>query len=105
MVNVILYLNTDTDPYLIIKELLSNRLIAIASMDVDNKSYFIKNGKLVKETHTIITCQTKSILFSEICDFISKNFEGDIRINSVPIISSNESFATSIKLATKELIE
>ena len=101
MVNVILYLNNDSDPVEIIQELLSNELIAIASMDIDNKSYLLKDGVLVRETHTIITCQTKSILFNEICEFISTNFKGEIRINSVPIIASNEAFENSIRLATK----
>lgn len=103
MVNVILYLNNDSDPVEIIHQLLSNELIAIASMDIDNKSYFLKDDVLVRETHTIITCQTKSILFNEICDFVTAHFKGEIRINSVPIIASNESFEKSIKSATKDI--
>ena len=47
MVNVLIYLNSEIDPFLVVKRLLEEKIIAKATIDLDNISYEFNDGNLV----------------------------------------------------------
>lgn len=92
MVNIVIYLKEKYDAKDVVKSLLKEKLIASASIDLNNVSYTLENDELIENVYTVITVQSKSLLFSEIVNFIENKFEEQILINSIPIIGSNTVF-------------
>jgi len=87
----------------LVHDLLQNELVASASIDEDNSYFIQKMGKVEKTTHTVITAQTKSLMFTEIVDFIEKNVGEDVPVYSVPLTQMNEQFNEYIKSRTKKI--
>lgn len=103
MVNIIVYLEeTESAEHLVI-ELLKMKLIATASVDVKNTQYEMHNGTLQKKTYNVVTMQTKSLLFREICVLIEMKYGMETRITSTPIVSANLKFEEQIRGETKAI--
>lgn len=100
MVNVLIYLNQSSNAEEIVFELLKSKLIANASIDIDNINYHLENNEIVKTVNTVITAQTKSLLFSSIESIIHNKFGTDIPVYSLPITQANTSFDLLIRNST-----
>ena len=100
MVNVVIYIDDSVDPKLIVSSLFEKQLVAKASIDFDNKVYLISKGELIERVNSVITCQTKSLLFTDIVKFIQDNFGDNIKVCSLPIIASNKAFEDEILNST-----
>lgn len=100
MVNIVIYLNKDNPAQELVNELLQQGFIANASIDMDNISYQKENECVVQTVNTVITCQTKSMLFPLIEKLIQQKYGIEIPIYSLPIIQSNSSFDQMIRNRT-----
>jgi uncharacterized protein involved in tolerance to divalent cations len=100
MLNLIIYLKSQTDAKDLIKKLIFEQLIANASIDFNNKIYRLEGNELISNSITVITAQTKSILFSQIEKFIATHYGEDIPIYSTPIMQANQSFDHLIRTTT-----
>lgn len=102
MINVVIYLTKEQKPMNLVKQLLTKKLIAKASIDFDNHSYKLaENGiDFIEETYSVVTAQTRSVLFNDIVSFIESEFGPSVPINSVPIVASNKMFDTIIRQNT-----
>lgn len=92
MVNIIIYLKKEHNAEKLIRFLLTEKLIATASIDEDNISYNLENNEFRENIHSVITAQSKSMLFNRIVETIEKTYSEKIPIYAIPIISSNNSF-------------
>jgi hypothetical protein len=101
MVNVIFYLKKQQCPKKLVEFLLGEKLIASATIDLNNISFKQEGNKIKKYIYNVVTAQTKSLLFSEIIKSVARKFGDEIRINSVPIINSNPSFYDMVNSSTK----
>ena len=79
-----------------VRELLVEKLIATASIDENNISYKMENGVLIEELSSVITAQSKSLLFSDIVKVLQNKFGEEIPIISTPIIGSTRVFEETI---------
>ncbi|MBK9319235.1 MAG: hypothetical protein IPM91_10665 [Bacteroidetes bacterium] len=84
MVNIIIYLKKTYNAKEVVRELLAEKLIASASIDENNISYKMENGVLIEELSSVITAQSKSLLFSEIAKSLQNMFGEEIPIISSP---------------------
>lgn len=100
MVNVIIYLNKDHDAKNLVKYLLTERLIASATIDEKNISYKLVENLLVESTHTVVTTQSKSMLFIDIVKAVRKKIGEEVPINSIPIVGVNRVFDEIIRMNT-----
>ena len=100
MVNIVIYLDNNNPSQDLVNELLEEGLIANASIDIDNISYKKESEGVVQNTNTVITCQTKSMLFPLIEKLIMQKYGPEIPIYSLPIIQSNSSFDQMIRNRT-----
>ncbi len=66
MVNVLIYLKKEDSAKELVKYLLEEKLIASATIDENNISYKLENSLFSEEVFSVITAQSKSLLFSEI---------------------------------------
>lgn len=103
MVNVVIYIDDSLDPKLIISGLFEKKLIAKASIDFNNKVFLMDNGELVESLNSVITCQTKSLLFTDIVRYIKEEFGENIKVCSLPIIASNKAFEDQIVNSTLKI--
>jgi hypothetical protein len=94
-------LRTEHDPKKMVELLLSEGLIATASIDMNNISYKMKNGIICEEEYNVITAQTKALLFSAIVEVAEREIGESISINSVPIVGANGFFNESVARLTK----
>jgi len=101
MVNVIIYLKEEFQAEELVKFLLEEKLIAAASIDVNNTNYRLKDNIIQKEIFNVITAQTKSLLINQIIKKVEEKFEGEILINSTPIVGSNSCFDELVKQNTQ----
>jgi uncharacterized protein involved in tolerance to divalent cations len=101
MVNVLIYLNSEFDPNLVVKRLLEERIIAKATIDLDNTSYEFNDGDLVIKKYSIVTIQTRSLLFSKLVEMVETEFSTELPIYSLPITQSNNWFDQFIREQTK----
>lgn len=92
MVNIIIYLKEKYDAKELVKTLLKEKFIASATIDFNNVSHTLENNEITENVYNVITAQSKSLLFTEIVDFIKNKFDEKIPINSIPIIGSNRVF-------------
>jgi uncharacterized protein involved in tolerance to divalent cations len=100
MVNIVIYLDNNNPSQDLVNELLEEGLIANASIDIDNISYKKEPEGVVQNINTVITCQTKSMLFPLIEKLIKQKYGQEIPIYSLPIIQSNSSFDQMIRNRT-----
>jgi uncharacterized protein involved in tolerance to divalent cations len=103
MVNIIIYLNKSNDPKELVKALLEEKLIANASIDHDNHCYRLENHVLTEDVNTVITVQTKAMLFTEVVTLIMEKYGDSVPIYSIPITQSNHSFDLLIRSTTKKI--
>jgi len=97
VVNVIIYLKKEFDAEDLVKFLLLEKLIAVASIDENNVSYKMHNGNFRKEVYSVITAKTKSLLISNIIKAVEKRIDGEVLINSTPIVGTNKLFDDLVK--------
>jgi uncharacterized protein involved in tolerance to divalent cations len=103
MVNVIIYLNKSLDAKELVDTLLRNQLIANASIDCDNVSYQFEGDQIIESIKSVITAQTKSMLFSQIETFIQQKYEMDVPIYSLPLTQVSVSFDALIRSRTQKI--
>jgi len=105
MVNIIIYLENEmrTKATQLGHDLMKSEFVAIASIDEDNSYFIQKKEKVEKTIHTLITAQTKSLMFTEIVENIEKNVGSDVLLFSVPLTQMNEQFNKYIKSRTKKI--
>lgn len=97
MVNVIIYLNRNHVPRKLVDLLLKKKLVAKATIDIDNVTYVLKDDEIVTQTNTVITAQTKSLLFSHIEKLVAELYGPDVAIFSMPITQANHQFDKLIR--------
>lgn len=100
MINVIIYLKKEHNAKELVKYLLSKKLIASASIDENNVSYIYENEEFLEEIYSVITSQSKSLLFNDIVKAVESKIGEKIPINSTPIVSSNKSFDDLVRTKT-----
>lgn len=103
MVNVVIYIDDSLDPKLIISGLFQKKLIAKATIDFSNKVFLLDNEELVESINSVITCQTKSLLFTDIVRYVKEEFGHNIKVCSLPIIASNKAFEDQIVNSTLKI--
>jgi hypothetical protein len=103
MVNVVIYIDDSLDPKLIISGLFQKELIAKATIDFSNKVFLMDNEELVESINSVITCQTKSLLFTDIVRYVKEEFGDNIKVCSLPIIASNKAFEDQIVNSTLKI--
>lgn len=101
MVNVTVYLEVEQDYESLARELLELKLAASTSVDIQNTQYRLKDGIVQKKTFNVLTLQTKSLLFRDVCVHIEQRFGPEISIVATPIVSANISFEEQIRSSTK----
>ncbi|MCE2713559.1 MAG: divalent cation tolerance protein CutA [Flavobacteriia bacterium] len=97
MVNVIIYLGKSHDPGNLVDVLLKKKLIAKATIDSDNVTYVLKDDEVSTETNTVITVQTKSLLFSQIEQLVAEMYGSSVPIFSLPITQANQQFDKMVR--------
>ncbi|QYJ68901.1 hypothetical protein [Flavobacterium litorale] len=100
MVCITIYLEKGIEPKELADLLLIKGLIANASIDKDNVSYTLIDGKITERVNDVITAQTKMALFYEIEELVAEAYGEHVPIYSVPIIHANHSFDTLIRSNT-----
>ena len=65
MVNVVIYLKEEFDAKELVHYLLNEKLIASASIDENNVLYELVDGCYTEKVFSVITSQSKSLLFSD----------------------------------------
>lgn len=92
MVNVIIYLKKEFDAEELVIFLLSEKLIASASIDENNTVYRMQKDEVTKELYNVITAKSKSLLLSKIINVVGQKINNEVLINSTPIVGSNKFF-------------
>jgi uncharacterized protein involved in tolerance to divalent cations len=91
MVNIIIYLNSESDAEQLAIDLLKAKLVAHASIDIENKS-FVYDNELIKEINFVVTVQTKALLFTAVEEYVKNHYGENIKIFSLPITQCNKAF-------------
>ncbi len=100
MVNIIIYLEKGQDAKNLVKHLLSEKLIASASIDENNISYELENNTFSEKVYSVITAQSKTLLFNDVVNAVTEKIGFELPINSIPIVASNKLFDAKIKSKT-----
>ena len=100
MINVIIYLRQSQNPKEMVNFLLQEKLIASASIDDNNVSYKMVEDVIVEENYSVITSQSKALLFDEIVSAVERRIGEKVAINSVPIVGANGFFNDTIRKKT-----
>lgn len=100
MINVIIYLRQNQHPKDVVNFLLKEKLIASASIDENNISYKMIDDEIVEEVYTVITSQSKALLFDDIVSAVESRLGEKVAINSVPIVGANGFFNDTIRKRT-----
>ncbi len=100
MVNVVIYLKKGHEAQALVRHLLEEKLIASASIDINNVSYKLENSTITEEVYTVVTAQSKSLLFNDIVKAVEAKMGADTPIVSTPIVASNNEFDKTIRNKT-----
>ena len=102
MINLFFYLSSAENAQKLVGSLLRERLVAHAAISegAETMNNFDGSGEIRKEY--VITAQTKAVLFEEISAFVTKNYQDEIRIFSLPIAQCNDAFSEVIRNRTKD---
>jgi uncharacterized protein involved in tolerance to divalent cations len=100
MVNIKIYLEKEHNAKELVKHLLSEKLIASASIDQNNISYELENNNFSEKVYSVITAQSKTLLFNDVVNAVTEKIGFELPINSIPIVASNKLFDTKIKSKT-----
>lgn len=103
MINVYIYIDSQRDAIQLVKELMEENLLAHASIDRDNHSFFKVNGQIQEQINYVITGQTKALLFNSILSHMEKNGMEHAKVYSLPITQCNENFSDSIRDQTQKI--
>ncbi len=86
------------------EDLLKNKLVARLSIDYNNHVFELnENGEVNESSVSLITSQTKGLLFVEIVDFVHTKYGQDIPVYSLPITQGNEELTHIIREKTKKI--
>jgi hypothetical protein len=85
-----------------VEQLFEEKLIAKATIDLDNKSYQMEENGLVIRHYNVLTLQTRSLLFTKLEQFVEKSYGASIPIYSLPITQSNSWFDNYVRNQTKK---
>lgn len=102
MINVYISLKKEENAEELVSKLIGLKLIAHASIDSDNLSYIANAGTVTKQIVSLITAQTKSLLFNDIVDYVHAHYKGETKIYSLPITQCNEIFSSLIRSQTEK---
>lgn len=97
MINVIIHLKKESNPKELVKFLLAKKLIASASIDENNITYELGNDGFSEVICSVITAQSKALLFNEIVKIVESKIGVETPINATPIVGSNKVFDDIIK--------
>lgn len=100
MVNIVIHQKKEHNAKELVHTLLSERLIACASIDENNISYLWNELGITEEVHTVITAQSKALLFNDIVKSVETKIGENIPINATPIVGSNRIFDQTVKSKT-----
>jgi uncharacterized protein involved in tolerance to divalent cations len=100
MVNVVIYLKNEKSAKELANFLLTEKLIASASIDFNNVFYEQEEGRIKEEVYTVITCQSKSLLFDSIVKAVEQFLGEETPMYCLPIVASNKVFDNSIRVNT-----
>ena len=100
MVDVIIYLKSEHNPRDLVTHLLSEKLIASASIDENNIRFIMQNGVLLEEMFNVITSQSKALLFDNIVIEVERKIGEQVAIYSIPIVGANGFFQDTLKTKT-----
>lgn len=100
MVNIIIYLKKEQNAKELVKHLLTEKLIGTASIDSNNVSYELENNAFVEKIYSVITAQSKALLFNEVVAATAKYIGEEIPINATPIVATNQLFDAFIRNKT-----
>ncbi len=100
MVNVIIYLKKEHSAKELVKALLEEKLIASATINENNISYKLEDSIFSEELISVITAQSKSLLFSDIVLIVEAKTGEDTPVISTPIVGSNRIFDDTVKTKT-----
>jgi uncharacterized protein involved in tolerance to divalent cations len=103
MVNVLIYLDKDHNHEKLVEFLLSEKLIAAASIDFNNLSYTLRDNKIVEDVFCVITAQSKALLFNDIVKAVEEKIGKGISIVALPIVGYNKEYNELIKLKVKPI--
>ena len=84
----------------LVKFLLDEKLIASATIDENNISYKLEKSVFSEEVFSVITAQSKSLLFSEIVKAVEAKIGEETPIISTPIVASNRIFDDTVRSHT-----
>lgn len=96
------YLDKSNDAEELVIDLLKKGLVAHASIDLNNNSMTMEKGKIKRQLCSLITAQTKALLFNKISEFLTNKYKNHIKIYSAPIAQCNEVFSELIRKNTIE---
>ncbi len=92
MINAILYLDSTELAEELAKEFLQRGLAASTSIDIDNRYFVLDKGEVKNTIHTVLTLQTKALLFKEICEYVTSRLGKDVPVFTLPITQTNDYF-------------
>ncbi len=103
MINVCIAHPHEANARKMANELLQHKLVARLSIDYDNHVFEVDENDVVREVSiSLVTAQTKAILFQEILNFVHQNYGDDIPVYSLPITQGNEELTRIIREKTKK---
>jgi hypothetical protein len=105
MINLVVYLNEQHNPTELVDHLLHLRLIAKGSIDTQNNSFSLKDDVVIKSIYSVITMQTRALLFKAIAQVIEKKYGSEIAMYATPIVASNDFFDSLVRNNTAQTIE
>ena len=100
MVTIIIYLKIEHNTQALVEHLLTSKLIAAATIDLNNVWYKMQPDQLVTESKNVISAQSKALLFNDVVTAVEKYIGNEVAINSTPIVASNRIFDSYIKSQT-----
>lgn len=102
MISMYFYLDKTHDAEELAVDLLQRGLVAHASIDLNNNSLTMENGAIKKQECSLITAQSKALLFNKISEFLTSKYKNHIKTYSAPIAQCNEVFSDLIRTNTIE---
>lgn len=100
MVNIIIYLKKKHNAKALVKFLLSEKLIASASIDENIISYNLENNVFSEDVYSVITSQSKSLLFNDIVKIVEASTGEETSMISTPIVGANKIFDDNVRTKT-----
>ncbi len=103
MVNIIIYLNEENKARELTDILLKEKLVAKATIDLNNITYKMVHEKIITVVNSVITAQTKAMLFTAIQQKVLELYGPEVPIYSMPITQANPGFDGWIRDNTRKI--